>query len=304
MIEPLPGARPAVAVRPTVLIEEARPIDALRRGAVPVRVTLVHRRGVVAVRGDRCGIRAPRHVVVPVRSRDGHRGERQPDCRSRQHRGAREPGGDQPRGKGQRGLSAALHSRSFAADFITSQNLIPVLFADDWDATKGAWKDPDPKQQPDIRKAVEYFGEKVRTISEDSRTGTVTIGVQWKDAALAASWANTLSTQINARLRERALEESERNVKYLQEQIASANVVALQQSIGRVLESEMQKLMIARGREEYAFKIVDRAVPARKRFRPQRALTVALCLIAGAMASIGFLLLRRSWNGGMERGPR
>jgi uncharacterized protein involved in exopolysaccharide biosynthesis len=189
---------------------------------------------------------------------------------------------------------ATLRSRGFAADFIASKNLIPVLFADEWDSARGAWKSKDVEKQPDIRKAVEYFDEKVRTIAEDKKAATVTIGIQWKDPSLAAEWANDLSTSINAKLRKSALDEAERNVRYLQQEIATSNVVSMQQSIGRVLESEMQKLMMARGSEEFAFKIVDRAVPARKRYRPQRVLLIVMATMAGALVSIAFLLAQRA----------
>ncbi len=83
------------------------------------------------------------------------------------------------------------------------------------------------------------------------------------------------------------------NVIYLQHEIASSNIVSLQQSIGRVLESELQKLMMARGSDEYAFKIIDPAVPPRKRFRPQRVLVIIMSTVAGSLLSGGFLLLRR-----------
>jgi uncharacterized protein involved in exopolysaccharide biosynthesis len=196
-------------------------------------------------------------------------------------------------GGGDQESMAALRSRAFAAEFIAARNLIPVLFADDWDPVHGKWNSSDPDKQPDMRKAVEYFDEKVRTVGEDKKSGVVTIAVQWKDRSLAADWANDLARLINARMRKRALEESERNVDYLQHEIAAANIVSLQQSIGRVLESELQKLMMARGSEEYAFKIIDPAVAPRKRYSPQRALVVIMSTIAGALLSIGFVLLRR-----------
>ena len=189
---------------------------------------------------------------------------------------------------------ATLRSRGFASEFITSRNLIPVLFANKWDAARGRWNSSDPDDQPDIRKAVEYFDEHVRTITEDKKTGVVTIDIEWKDPRLAADWANDLATRINARMRKRALAESERNVSYLQQQITAASVVSLQQSLGRVLESEMQKLMMARGSDEYAFKVIDSAVPPRKRDRPQRVLIVVMSTIAGGLLTIGFLLMRRA----------
>jgi uncharacterized protein involved in exopolysaccharide biosynthesis len=143
----------------------------------------------------------------------------------------------------------------------------------------------------------------VCTIGEDKKSGVVTIDIQWINSRLAADWANDLASRINVRMRKRALEESDRNVHYLQQEIANTNIVSLQQSIGRVLESELQKLMMARGSEEFAFKIIDPAVPPRKRYRPQRALIIIMSTIAGGLLSIGFLLLRRSVSASAQRRP-
>ena len=51
----------------------------------------------------------------------------------------------------------------------------------------------------------------------------------------------------------------------------ATNVVSLQQSIGRVLESEMQRLMLARGNEEFSFRIIDPAKPPKLPSEPKRA---------------------------------
>ena len=37
---------------------------------------------------------------------------------------------------------ATLSSLGFARDFIVAENLLPVLFADKWDAAANRWRDP------------------------------------------------------------------------------------------------------------------------------------------------------------------
>jgi hypothetical protein len=136
------------------------------------------------------------------------------------------------------------------SEFITEQNLMRVLLKD-FDSSDGA---------PDVRDAVRIF-EKVRSISEDKKTGLTTLSVRWSDPKTAADWANLMVQRLNSRLRSQALAESQRNVDFLQKEIAATSVVSLQQSMGRVLEGEMQKLMLARGNEQFAFKVIDPAIP-------------------------------------------
>lgn len=189
---------------------------------------------------------------------------------------------------------AVLKSRELVAEFITGHNLLPVLFAEKWDATAHRWKSTDPKKQPDIRDGVRLFEKSVRAVSEDKKSGVLTLSIVWKDPDLAAQWANDLVSQVNRKLRERALTESERNIKYLRGEIAETAVASLQQSMGRVLESEMQKMLMARGRDEYAFRVIDHASPPKQREKPQRALITAFSMMAGGGLAVFIVLLRRA----------
>jgi LPS O-antigen subunit length determinant protein (WzzB/FepE family) len=186
---------------------------------------------------------------------------------------------------------AVLKSKDFARQFITEMNLMPVLLKDQ--------KTEDGKA-PDIRDAL-WILETVRTVSDDKKTGLVTLSVRWKDADTAALWANELARRVNARLRAEALAEAERNVAYLQKEIAATSVVSLQQSMGRVLEGEMQKLMLARGNEEFAFKVIDKATPPKLRDAPKRALIAIVATLAGGFLGMLAVFLRQAWR---SRPPR
>ena len=186
---------------------------------------------------------------------------------------------------------AVLKSREFARAFIEQYDLLPVFFEDDWDADQKRWQVDDPADAPDIRDGVKYFHESILKVSEERSTGLVTLAVEWTDADVAAEWANTLVRRLNDRLRERALQEAETNVTYLQSEMASSNLVTLQESIGRLLESELQQLMLAKGNEEFAFKILDPAVSPKRRVRPKRALTVVVGTILGGLLGVFAVLV-------------
>lgn len=171
---------------------------------------------------------------------------------------------------------AMLKSREFTRAFITDNQLLTVLLAKKWDPSTKRWRG-DPEEWPDIRDAVEYFDKYVRNVSVDKKTGIVTLSIRWTDPEVAADWANQLVKRLNDRMRQRALIESERNVKFLQAEISANSTVSLQQSIARVLETEMQRLMLARGNLEFSFRVIDPATPPRKRSEPKRA---QICIIA------------------------
>jgi uncharacterized protein involved in exopolysaccharide biosynthesis len=186
---------------------------------------------------------------------------------------------------------AVLRSRDFAREFIADYNLLPVFFADRWDENAQRWVVENPDDAPDLRDGVRYFHKSVYDVEEDSSTGLVTLSIEWHDPDTAALWAEALVGRVNDRLRERALKEAQTNVSYLQAEMGRTSLVAMQQSIGQLLQTEMQKLMLARGNEEFAFKVVDPAVPPKERERPKRTLIVILgTLLGGALSVAGVLL--------------
>ena len=187
---------------------------------------------------------------------------------------------------------ATLRSRDFIRTFIEALDLMPVLFADQWDAARGAWVDPDPENWPDLRDGTRFFLEDVLSVSEARDTGLVTLAVEWPAPQLAADWALTLTARLNQRLRDRALREAEANVAFLQTELSQTNVVTLQQSVGRLLESELQKVMLARGSEEFAFRVIDSAEVPKKPERPKRVLIIAVGTVLGGILGLFAVLLR------------
>jgi uncharacterized protein involved in exopolysaccharide biosynthesis len=188
---------------------------------------------------------------------------------------------------------AVLKSKELVRSFIGDKNLIKVLLVDKLDPKTGDWKIRDPNKQPDIRDAVEYFQKKICNVAEDKKAGLVTLSITWRDPQVGADWANELAQRVNAKMRDRAMSEAERNIKYLKDEMVATNVTSMQQSIGRVLESEMQKLLLARGNDEFAFKVVDRAVPPRKPIWPQKLFFAGASLFIGVLISIVVVVARR-----------
>lgn len=186
---------------------------------------------------------------------------------------------------------ATLKSREFARPFIEDNNLLQVFFSEDWDSESQSWRPNDEQEWPSLQDGVAYFHKNMIKVTENKETGLVTLAVEWTDPALAAEWASELVRRLNATLRERTLSEAETNIAYLQNKIAMANVVTLQQAIGRLLESEMQKLMLAQGNQEFAFRVIDAPVPPKKPTRPNRPLILLIGTIFGLLIGVLWILV-------------
>jgi uncharacterized protein involved in exopolysaccharide biosynthesis len=75
--------------------------------------------------------------------------------------------------------------------------------------------------------------------------------------------------------------------------LQATNQVALQQSISRLLETQMQNMMVARGNAEYAFRVIDPARVPKKRFFPRRTLIILGATLIGGLLACAWLTLSR-----------
>jgi uncharacterized protein involved in exopolysaccharide biosynthesis len=191
---------------------------------------------------------------------------------------------------------ALMKSLGFAREFIQAEKLETVLLSRKWDAAEKRWKGPQ-EDWPDVRDAVEYFDEEVRQVVQDKKTGLVTLAIEWKDPVVAADWANKMASRLNSRMRERAIAESTENIGFLKAEMSQANLISLQQSIGKILEMELQKLMLARSNRQYSFRIVDPAHAPKKKAKPLivpfTAVGGFLGLLLGVILLIGRVVLQR-----------
>jgi len=159
---------------------------------------------------------------------------------------------------------ALLTSRAIGRRFIESENLMPLLFPDEWNPHAETWKEPDPDRQPSIDDALELFERDIRFISKNSATGFMRINIEWSDPVLAANWANGLAELTDEAIRERDIKEAQDSVRYLRERAQSAPLESLRQLIYTLIESYAKTIMVARVKENYAFTIIDPAMVPRE----------------------------------------
>jgi uncharacterized protein involved in exopolysaccharide biosynthesis len=188
--------------------------------------------------------------------------------------------------------TAVLQSEALTEKYIIENNLLPVLFWKKWDAKAGKWKPGDPDSTPTLWKANNLFKKQVRSVTNDAKTGLVTLTIKWRDPQTAAKWANDLVAITNDYLRGKAIEETDRNIAFLNDQALKNNVVEVKQAIYKILESEISKGMVARGSREYAFKILDPAVAPERPTTPDPPIWILGGALGGLFLSSALVLLR------------
>lgn len=196
---------------------------------------------------------------------------------------------------------AILRSRSLALDFIREQELKPVLFADRWDAAARAWRDD--STPPSDLDAYDVFDRNVRAVRLDRRTGLVTLSIEWRDPVTAARWANALVERVNARRRADAVREAQKSIEYLQGQLGRTSSLEVRQALYRLIEAQAKTIAIAQTREEYAFRVIDKAIPPERHAHPRPLLMIAVAVLAGLAVAVLAVLVRQAVRSARERQP-
>lgn len=183
---------------------------------------------------------------------------------------------------------AVLKSQRFTRDFIQEKNLMPILFEKEWDDDRGSWKE-DIDEIPSFADAYELF-EEIRSIEEDTRTGFVRLAIRWEDPLLAAEWVNDLIQRLNEYMRDAAISEAQRSISFLHRELEKTSIVELRQSIFGLIEEQIATAMVANVRAEYAFRVLDPAIPPDRdrQVWPKRKLIVVLAVATGIF--FGFFL--------------
>ena len=163
---------------------------------------------------------------------------------------------------------AVLDSRRLVEEYIKRNDLLPLLSTN-------------AKKPPTLWLAVRDFKQGVLTIRKDARKGVTTVAVEWTDPAIAARWANGLIHLANELIRTRAIDDATRDIAYLNRQLEQTNAIELRQALYDIIKNETKTLMLANGREEYAFETVDPAVPPERKVGPHRALDTLVGLSLG-----------------------
>ena len=217
------------------------------------------------------------------------------------------PGGEEG-SRAQLGMQL-MKSRAFIGDFVERRDILPELMAveswdagsgkiifdpDDYEADTATWiRDVDPPKQPkpSLLEAHEEFMN-ILGVSEDKQTGYVTVSVDHQSPVIAAQWINWLIEDVNAAVKAQDVEEAQKSIEYLKQQVANTSLADLQAMFFELIQSQTETVMLAEVRPEYVFKTIDPAVIPEEKSKPSRALICVLGTLLGGMLGVVIVFIR------------
>lgn len=205
-----------------------------------------------------------------------------------------------------------LKSRKFVSKFIERHDiLVPLMATKGWSAETGELRiDPDiydvsagkwtrdvkapRKAVPSAQESYRRFREAVLSVTQDKKTGFVTIGIEHYSPVIAKQWVDWLVEDINSAIVRQDVFEAEQAIKYLEEQIKATSLADLQNVFFKLIEEQTKTVMLAKVSSEYMFRTIDPAVAPELKVKPKRKLIVLLGLILGGSIGLLIVMLRRS----------
>lgn len=204
---------------------------------------------------------------------------------------------------------ATLQSRQFLNAFVNKYDLlVPLVAGDKWDPAQDTLLiDPemyDEQQQKWVREvppgkspqptdwdAYKEF-KKILAVSESKDTGLVTLSITHLSPTIAKQWVDQLVIDLNAWVKNNSLNDTRRNISYLETQIEKTNIADMQSVFYQLIEEQTKNLMLAEVQDEFAFKIIDPAVVPEEKAGPKRALICVLAVLLGGMLGTAIVLIR------------
>jgi uncharacterized protein involved in exopolysaccharide biosynthesis len=196
-----------------------------------------------------------------------------------------------------------LKSRKFISEFVERHDiLVPLMAAEGWNADSGELEidldsydvvekrwirevSPPKKTIPSMQEAYQAF-MKLLSVSQDKKSGFVKVAVEHYSPTIAKQWVDWLVEDINSIIMQEDVEEAQRAIEYLNEQIRNTSLADLQGVFSRLIEEQTKTVMLARMSNEYLLTTLDPAVIPELKSKPKRSLIVLLGTLLGGILAV------------------
>lgn len=184
-----------------------------------------------------------------------------------------------------------LKSRKFYNSLVEKYEiLVPLMAAKDWDKeenylifdrsiydkNKNLWL-----KKPTVQEGYKEFN-KIFNISQNE-SGVIEISVEHYSPFIAKQWLDWIIMEINNTSRNDDINQAERSVSYLNEQLLSTQLSEIREGLNDLVKSQVETIMLAKVTPEYLFRIIDPPFIPEEKFKPSRALICILGFILGVI---------------------
>lgn len=177
---------------------------------------------------------------------------------------------------------AIARSKTFAMEFIDRHDLMPMLI----ESTRDYQGHVDSLSKLDAAIVLQSH------VNVAVVNGLVQLQIRWSDPNSAADLANRMCDFLNVYLRTKAISEADSSIDYLKGEILRTPVASMQEMLNRLIEKQIELKTMAKVRTQYAFNIIDFAVPPMDMDSPNRKKDAAKGVALGLGLSLALIFGR------------
>ena len=188
----------------------------------------------------------------------------------------------------------------FSKYFLPNIKLEDLMAVDEWDAKNNSLIYDDSEfnstsnewsRKPSDQKAYKEY-KRALSISQEELTGLVYLSMKHKSPVVAQNWVDTIIYNINECMREIDKQDAQNSIDFLNESLKNTNSQSIKVVFAKLMESQMQTLMLASSNEAYVFKTINSPIVPEDKSSPSRALICILGTLLGGILSILIVLFR------------
>jgi len=182
-------------------------------------------------------------------------------------------------------LEVVLGSRDLTLRIINTYELMPVIFADDWDAGQKKWKTDQPKT---VQDGLKKIMSDLLKISVDSGKNIIKIGFEHRRPSTARDIVYHYLKEASEMLREEVIRDAGENRRFFTEQLNQTADPLLKEKIYALLAKEIEKETFARAQKYYSFQVLDPPIvpDPDKKVKPRRALICVLAVVVAFFMAV------------------
>ena len=147
------------------------------------------------------------------------------------------------------------------------------------------------KTIPSSQEAFKEF-KKALSINQDEETGLVYLSIEHISPHVAKEWMDVIIYNINECMREIDKEDAQNSINFLSDSIKTTNSQSIKLVFSKLMESQMQTLMLASSNEDYIFKTINSPIVPEEKSGPNRAFICIVGTLFGFIFSIILVLIQ------------
>lgn len=148
------------------------------------------------------------------------------------------------------------------------------------------------KQIPSAQESFKIFIDEHLEVSEDKKSGFVSISINHKSPYIAQEWSDLIVKEVNNYFRVKDKAEAEAALQYLNKQISQTNLTEIKQAIAQLLQQKTKQLSLIEVSEFYVFDYIDPPAIMEKKFKPNRAVICVAFFFIGFISGLLVVLYR------------